>query len=171
MDVHGHHLVPLLVAHRFERLVTKNTCVVNENIHTAPLVNGLLDDLGALRVGVIVSDGLATSLGDLLNGKIGGLLAIRRSTQVVYEHFGATRRIEESICLAEATTGTGDDDDTVLKRDLSVLYGRKVSHSVGSEESRRMHNSHAPTWMVQEAFCSPDACRHTGQSYSGQHVI
>ena len=152
VDVHGHHLVPLLVAHRFERLVTKNTCVVDENIHTAPLVNGLLNDLGALCIRVIVGDGLATSLGDLLHSKIGGLLAIRRSTQVIYEHFSATRRIEKSICLTEAATGTGDDDDTILKGNLSVLYSRKVSHSVGSEESRWMPNSHAPTWMVQRGF-------------------
>ena len=51
-----------------------------------------------------------------------------------------------------AATGTGDDDDTILKGNLSVLYSRKVSHSVGSEESRWMPNSHAPTWMVQRGF-------------------
>ena len=73
----SHNLVPLLVAHGLERAVTQDTGIVDQNIHTAPLVDNLLDDLGAFTIRVIVGHGLTTGLLDLFYNQVCGLLAVR----------------------------------------------------------------------------------------------
>lgn len=89
----------LCLRSRYLRLVTEDTGIVDQDIDTTPLVNGLLDDLGTLGVGVVVGDGLTTGLSDLLNDDIGSLLAlvISRRTEIVDENLGTARREEESV--------------------------------------------------------------------------
>lgn len=81
------------------RFVAEDTGVVDNNIDTAPLVNDLLDDLVTLGVGVVVGDGLTTSLGDLLDDDIGGLLVLvlGRGTKIVDENLCSARSEEEGV--------------------------------------------------------------------------
>lgn len=170
-----------VLASLYLRFVTENTGVVDDNIDAAPLVDDLLDDLVTFSVGVVVGDGLTTSLGDFLDDDIGGLLVLilSRGAKIVDKDLCSARSEEEGVSAAsqlrkevigayqvvrtillsvtawsagsrvllssyrshivvlekgchsrftKTVTGTSDDDDTALERDLSVLGGREVRH-------------------------------------------
>ncbi|KAI3479441.1 hypothetical protein L1887_58459 [Cichorium endivia] len=88
---------------QYARLVTQDTGVVDEDVDAAPLVDGLLDDLLAIGVRVVVGDGLAAGLLDLLDDDIGSLLVLVLGgrAEIVDEDLGAARSEEERVSVGK----------------------------------------------------------------------
>jgi len=76
----------------------------------------------AIDVGVVVRNGLTTSLLDGLDGDIGSLaaLVLDGRAEVVDDDLGASLGEGICVCAANTVTSTGDDCDTTLQADLLV---------------------------------------------------
>jgi hypothetical protein len=71
--------VPVLVLHVLEADVAQNACIVDEDIDAAKVLDRGVDDLLAELDGIVVGDGLAASLLDLVDDDVCGLRGRRVS--------------------------------------------------------------------------------------------
>ena len=96
--------VPILLGHLDEALVTEDTGVVDDDVNTSEGIEGSLDDLVTELNAVVVGNGLAASLLDLVDDQVssasGGTLTEGRASEVVHDDLGTTGGQEESIGLA-----------------------------------------------------------------------
>lgn len=72
-DVNLHDQVPVLVLKVLEGNVAKNTGIVDENVDAAKALDGGLDDALAILDAVVVGNGFAACLLDLVDDDISGL--------------------------------------------------------------------------------------------------
>ena len=72
-DVNLHDQIPVLIFHVFKADVTEDASVVDEDVYPAESLDGSLDDGLAILHAVVIGNGLAASLLDLLNDEIGVL--------------------------------------------------------------------------------------------------
>ena len=105
--------VPLLLAHVHEHAVSKNSCVVYENVEVAKGIHcGLHEALRALPIGDVVDVGycLAAHRKNLVNDDLGcstirsGTIYV--STKIVYNYLRSLRCKEECVLTPEATAST-----------------------------------------------------------------
>lgn len=106
--------IPVEIGHVLERDVAEDAGIVDEDVDAAEALDGGINDLVAVLDAVVVGNGLAAGLSDLVDDHVRGLcgaaLAGVRAAQVVNDDIGAPGREEYSVCLAQATAGTGDHD-------------------------------------------------------------
>jgi len=74
LDVDLEDEVPVGILHVLEADIAEDTGVVDDDINAAELLDGSLDDLVAVLDAVVVGNGLAAGLLDLLNNNIGSLI-------------------------------------------------------------------------------------------------
>ena len=72
-DVNLHDQIPVLVFHVLEADITEDTGIVDENIYPAERLDGSLNDGLAILHAVVIGDGLAAGLLNLLDDEIGVL--------------------------------------------------------------------------------------------------
>lgn len=72
-DVNLHNQVPVLVLEVLEGNVAENTGIVDEDVDAAKVADGGLDDALAVLDAVVVGNGLAACLFDLVDDDISGL--------------------------------------------------------------------------------------------------
>jgi len=118
--LHGHHLIPLLLAHVEDHPVAEDAGVVHEDIDAAELIDGGLDDvLAAVHRGdrVVVGDGFVAFRHDLGDDLIGGAVVVARAVRVdasvVDDDLRAFFRHQESDATPDAAAGAGDYGDFV----------------------------------------------------------
>lgn len=134
--------VPVLILDVLEADIAQDAGVVDEDVDTAKSLDGSVDDLVAVLDGVVVGDGLATVLLDLVDNNVGslcdgtvsvashvlplitckiatnlggGAFALERATQVVDDDAGSSGTKEGSICLTQAATSSSHDDDLAVE--------------------------------------------------------
>lgn len=71
--VYGVDEIPILVRHVLEANIAEDAGIVYEDVDTAEIVNGGLDDRLAILYAVVVRSGLPASLLDLVDDDISGL--------------------------------------------------------------------------------------------------
>lgn len=119
LDVDSGDQVPVGVLHVLEADIAQNTGIVDKDVDAAEGVNGSLDDLVTKLDAVVVCNGLASSLLDLVDDDISGLsdrvsirstpeadlaylavvtLALEGASQVVHDNIGTSCAEECSIC-------------------------------------------------------------------------
>jgi hypothetical protein len=113
--------VPLVISHVGESLVTKDTCVVDNNVDTTPGVNSCLyDGLAVLDVG-LVANSLAAELLDLLNN-------IVRVDKIVNNDLCASLGQLECVDATETSTSASDNGDLAREVELLTLgIGRELA--------------------------------------------
>ena len=111
-----HDGIPHVVIDLEHRLVPKDAGVVDQDVHLAPLVRGRGDD--GVSLGdhvVVVGDGFAPGLVDLLGDRVGhggaSFASVAVSTQVVHHDPGALPGKKQGVFAAEAAAGPRDDGD------------------------------------------------------------
>ena len=82
---------PILLLHVLEAAIPKDTGIVDEDIDTAKIADGSLDDLLAVLDAVVVGDGLTAGGLDLVDYDIGSLqenaLLVTSSQSFLFSHF------------------------------------------------------------------------------------
>ena len=119
-QVHTLHRFPVRDRHLVERAVAQNSGVVDDAVHRAELVDRSLDQgLRPFFVGdvVVVCDRSAAGRADLAHDAVCHSAACTRSvpcaTEVVDDHERSFTREQQRVLPSEATTGTGDNDDSI----------------------------------------------------------
>ena len=120
--MHRHHGVEILDLHFGEALVAQDAGIGDQNVDPAPLIHGLLDEVG--NTGVVghrgaIGDGFTASRLDLRHhgfGRGGGAAgAIHRAAQIVDHHLGAARGKLKRVGAAKTPARTGDNCDFAVK--------------------------------------------------------
>ena len=96
--MHLHDDIEIVEGHLGERLVAEDASVIDEDVDLAERVDGGLDHVGGAHpVGdaVIVGDGLAAGLFDLVDDgvgrRVGAALAVGRDAGIIDDDLGAAR--------------------------------------------------------------------------------
>lgn len=95
------NIVPLLVGHVGKSLVTEDTGVVDQDIDSAKVVDGGLDDSITILNISLVANGLASELLDFLNGSI-------RIDKIVDNHGRTPFGKGQAVCAAETVDSLVD---------------------------------------------------------------
>ena len=121
VEVHLEHGVPVLERHLVEGAVAQDAGVAHHAVDLAELVERGLDDvLRGLGLGDAVVVGHRTPAGvlDLGHHLVGhrrtGAGAVARTAEVIDHHAGALPGQRQGILTAQASSGSGDDDDAIL---------------------------------------------------------
>ena len=75
LDVDLEDQVPILILHVLEADISEDSGIVDEDVDAAERLDGCVDDLVAVLDRIVVGDGLAAGLLDLIDHDIGGLLS------------------------------------------------------------------------------------------------
>ncbi|MNV79877.1 hypothetical protein D3C71_1734470 [compost metagenome] len=120
--MHIHHQAEVVHAHLGERLVAQDACVVDQHIHPAPGVDGLLHhglDCGKVGDGCAVGQRLAARSTDLIDHGLrsthGTAAAVHRAAQIVDQHLGAARCQSQCMLAAQATACARHDGHTAFE--------------------------------------------------------
>lgn len=102
LDVNGVHEVPIGVGHACKGLVTKNTSIVDENVHAAKGLHGSVDNLLAIGDRVVIGHRLTACLANFFHNDIGSIVATAiasvRDAQVIDYDAGAARGKVQRVC-------------------------------------------------------------------------
>jgi len=139
-DVHIHHQLEVVQRHLGKALVAQDAGVVDQNVHAAPGVHGLLNHfLYRLEVGhrSAVGDGLATCgayfIHHLLCRRGRPPHAMHITAQVVDHDLGAARCQQQSMLLAQTAASAGDDGHSAFEIDThvhSLMQNRMPLHAL-----------------------------------------
>jgi len=108
-------IIPLLLVHGDERLVTQDASIRNKNVNATKGIKSSLDDSIAILSRGNCGDGLTTSLCDFFDDSVGTLGA-----NIVHDNVGTELGVHESIGTAEAPTCACDDDSLAVEADGGI---------------------------------------------------
>jgi len=135
MDFHDQ--IPILVLHVLEADIPQDSSVIDQHIDAAVVLDRSVNDGLAILDRVVVGDGLAASLADLIDDLVGGLshasqyaslrticrlhryrrattLTLEATTEVVDDHIGTSRCEEDRIHPSESSSSTSDHDSLTV---------------------------------------------------------
>ena len=137
-QVHIHHQAEVVHAHLGKALVTQNAGIVDQHIHAAPGVDGLLHHgLHRCKVGHrgCVGQGLAARstnlVHHLLRRTCGATAAVHGTAQVIDQHPGAAGRQGQRMLTPQAATCARDDGYAAFEFD--VCHGKTLRIKKGGE--------------------------------------
>ena len=135
--MHIEHLAEIIMAHLHKSLVAQDTGVVDEDVDPAP---ALLDDGDHLvdRSGIgdagAIGHGFATQGGDFIDHELcrrqRTARTVARAAEVINHDFGTAPGQIKRISAAKATTGPGNDGDTIIKTQSHCKQSHWLSASL-----------------------------------------
>ncbi len=143
LQVHAHHLVPVLLAEADEHAVTADARVVHHHVQITEGIQSRLDDLRrciVVRDVVGVGDRLAAHGSDLANGALGGL-----RIDVVHHHAGTFLRERQRVLAPQPAASASDDHHA------SVTDSRHIPFSMSSMLEHGLHSRS----MIVTFACPP----------------
>ena len=140
-QMHGHHRVPLFLAHVKDHAVTQNTRAVDQNIELAKAIGRILDQILAAfdRRNVLgIRDCLTTRFLNLIDHLLGmaGILAftINTAAQVVDHNLSALFCHQQSDTTPDTTPRTGNCRNFSLK--FTHWYSSLLFYPFGNPNTR-----------------------------------
>jgi hypothetical protein len=134
MEVAVGSTYPVLLRHLRETDVTEDTGVIDQDVDAAVCVDGGLDNLVALRHGVVISRGLASHGLDLGHDLIRRVVAraccagiVHAAAQVVNNYFGAARAEQERVRTPKPVSSARNDHHLPIE---------SKSHTLGTQQVR-----------------------------------
>ncbi len=115
--------VPVGIAHLDEALVTQDTGVIDDNVNTAKVVHGALNDFLAVDHVVRVGNRSTASGFDFFNNLecciAVGAFTLGAATQIVNDDFGAMLGEQQGVRAANTAASAGYDDNFVVKTNIA----------------------------------------------------
>jgi len=132
-QVHVQHQAEIRQVHLGKGLVAQDACIVDQNVDTAPGVDGLLHHgLHSLIVGHrgAIGQGLAASGTNLVHHGLGRThrtaAAVHLAAQIVDQHLGAARGQQQGMFATQSAAGTGHNGYTTLEIQTHTFIPAKL---------------------------------------------
>ena len=153
--MHIHHEAEVVHAHLGKALVAQNAGVVDQYVHTAPGVDGLLHHgLHRCKVGHRgrIGQGLAACSTNLIHHLLRRACcttaAIHGTTQVIDQHFGAAGRQGQRMLAPQATARTRHDGYAAFEFDVchekTLLYLKRGEWGKCQDKNSWQHCTATP---------------------------
>jgi hypothetical protein len=123
-----HDKIPIKFGHFHETSVSKNTCIVNDNIDSSKCIYCSLNNFITMLNRVVVCYCLPTCFLDFINNNICRSLCVfrisssNRATKIVYNYFSTTARKEMCVNTTKSVSSTSDDCNFTIKSKLAHCY-------------------------------------------------
>ena len=135
-QVNFHHQAKISDLHFGETFVPQNARIVDQNIHPAPGLHGLLHHgFDGLKIGHRgpIDNGLPAILANLINHRLGGTdratVSVHISAQIIDHHFSPPGRQRQCVLFAQTTPCTSDDGNAAFEIDSHDIEPlEKIGH-------------------------------------------